>query len=119
MLAALLALPAGAADHPHYPAAQCAAFWLGRDDYARASSLLDADPGDPARAAAFRAVAVRLNGGAAAEIDAFLRTERRAMARLLEAYIQYGDAPSRDLHDRLLATCEAYAATQAETRGLR
>jgi hypothetical protein len=115
--AALLAGPA-LADDPYYPAAQCAAFWLGRDDYARVSTLLDTDPTDPARAAAFRAVAVRLNGGDQGAIDAFLATERHAMARLVEAYVYGGDDTSRDLHDRLLETCETFAATQEETRDL-
>lgn len=119
MVVACGALPALAADDPFYPAAQCAAFWLGRDDYARASAYLDADPTDVERAAAFRAVAVRLNGGDAAEIDAFLRRERRVMALTIEAFIYGNDAESRDIHDRLLQTCEDYAATQAETRGLR
>jgi hypothetical protein len=117
LLAACVAMPALAAEDPYYPAAQCAAFWLGRDDYAQASTFLDADPTDAARAAAFRAVAVRL-AGEAGPIDAFLRTERRAMARLVEAYIYGGDDTSRDLHDRLLETCQGYAATQAETRDL-
>lgn len=106
-----------AADDPLYPAAQCAAFWLGRDDYARESAFLDADPTDAARAAAFRAVAVRL-AGEAAPVDAFLRKERRAMALMVEAYIYGGDVISRDLYERLLETCAAYAATQGETRGL-
>ncbi len=118
VLAVAEAGPALAADDLYYPAAQCAAFGLGRDDYARASTFLDADPTDAARAAAFRAVAVRLNGEAG-PIDDFLRKERRAMARLVEAYVYSGDDTSRDLHDRLLETCGAYAATQAETRGLR
>lgn len=110
--------PTRAADDPFYPAAQCAALWLERDDYAQVSRFIDADPTDAARAAAFRAVAVRL-AGEAEPIDAFLRKERRAMARLVEAYVYGGDDTSRDLHDRLLETCGAYAATQAETRGLR
>lgn len=116
LLVALLAGPA-LADDPYYPAAQCAAFWLGRDDYARASTFLDADPMDAARAAAFRAVAVRL-AGEAGPVDAFLRKERRAMALMVEAYIYGGDTTSRDLYERLLETCAAYAATQGETRGL-
>lgn len=90
---------------------------MGRDDYSRASTFLDADPTDAARAAAFRAVAVRL-AGEAGPVDAFLRKERRAMALMVEAYIYGSDATSRDLHDRLVETCAAYAATQAETRDL-
>ena len=117
VLAVASAGPVNATDDPYYPAAQCAAFWLGRDDYARTSTTLDADPTDPARAAAFRAVAVRL-AGEAGPVDAFLRKERGAMARLVEAYVYGGDATSRDLYERLLETCAAYAATQGETRGL-
>ncbi|MGQ0564238.1 MAG: hypothetical protein ACT4OK_04105 [Gemmobacter sp.] len=117
-LAVLLALPAFASADPLYLAAQCAAFWLGRDDVARRSRLLDADPTDPARAAAFRAVALRLNSGAAGPVDHHIARERPAMDRLVRAAIA-GDPVSLDLHDRLLETCDAFAATQAETRGLR
>lgn len=108
-----------AEDDPYYPAAQCAAFWLGRDDYARASAYLDADPRDAARAAGFRAVAVRLNGGDATAIDAFIEAERGSMVLLLDAYIYGADEQSRELHDRLLQTCADYGASQAETRDLR
>jgi hypothetical protein len=116
---ALCLLQAGQAmaEDPLYPAAQCAAYWFGRDDVARRSSLLDADEGDPARAGAFRAVAVRLSGGDE-EVDAFIRRERAAMDRLVRAAI-YGDPTSIDLQERLLRTCDAYAVTQDETRGLR
>jgi hypothetical protein len=40
------------------------------------------------------------------------------MDRLVRAAI-YGDPTSIDLQERLLRTCDAYAATQDETRGLR
>lgn len=100
-----------------HPAAQCAAYWLGRDDFARRSTLLRTDPGDPARAAAYRAVAVRLNGGDTALIDAFLSRERSAMALVVEA-ASWGDRTSEGVQERLLDTCAAYAATQAETRHL-
>jgi hypothetical protein len=102
-----------------YPAAQCAAFVLGRDDYAQVSAYLDRDPDDPAFARALRDVAVRLNGGAAGEVDAFIAAERKLMALMFEAFIYGGDSQSRDLHDRMVATCEDFAATQPETRDLR
>ncbi len=78
---------------------------LGRDDYARQSAYLPRTPGDLARAAAFRDQAVRLNGGKAARIDAFIAAERGVMAFMFEAYIFGGDAQSRDLHNRLAETC--------------
>lgn len=106
------------AEDPLYPAAQCAAYWLGRDDVARRSALLDEDANDPVRAGAFRAVAVRLNVGDAVAIDAFIRRERTAMDRLVRAAI-LADPTSVALQDRLLRTCADYAATQTETRDLR
>ena len=110
--------PAHSAEEALYPAAQCAAYWLGRDDFARGSAYLDSDPTDPDRAAAFRAVAVRLNGGNAAPIDAFIATERDAMSPMVEAAL-YGDKISDRLQRRLLTICDTFAATQDETRDLR
>ncbi len=104
ILIAALACPAHAAD-PLYPDAQCAAFVLGRDDYARRSAYLPRTPGDIALAAAFRDKAVRLNGGKAAKIDAFIASERAVMAFMVEAYIFGGDDQSRDMHDRLAEIC--------------
>ncbi len=115
----LLATPAPSADPPAlYPAAQCAAFWLGRDDYATRSAYLDNDPSDPARAAAFRAAAVRLNGGDAAPVEAFIAKERHNMDLLFEAFIYGGDKQSRDVHDILLETCARFGREAAETKGL-
>lgn len=105
-LTAALALcwAAGAAADPlPWPQAQCAAFWLGRDDFAARSAFLDRDPADRDRAAALRAEAIRLGGDAGA-IDAFIAAERPGMRALTEATI-WGDRTSRELHDRLAALC--------------
>ncbi|NUB43663.1 hypothetical protein GEU84_004640 [Fertoebacter nigrum] len=91
--------------------AQCAAFWLGRDDYAARSAYLDRTPGDLLLARDFRDAAVRLNNGAAAPVDAFIAAERHNMALLTEAMI-LGDRQSRDLHDRLAARCAGPAKPQ-------
>jgi hypothetical protein len=118
--AAVLASPTLPADDPAlYPAAQCAAFWLGRDDYARASPFLDRDPADLRLAEAFREVARRQTIGPPAAIDAFIADQRPLMFDLFDAFIYGADKQSSDLHDRLLATCAAFAATQTETRGLQ
>lgn len=120
VLALTLALPALAADDPaEYPAAQCAALWLGQDDYARRSKLLEPDPQDVALGEAFRAVAHRLTNRDAAAIDAFIARQIPAMADLVDMYIYSGDRQSRDLYERLMQDCDAFAATQPETRALR
>ncbi len=129
---ALVALPALAcgsaigADNPIeadadalYPAAQCAALWFGYDDYARWSAYLDRDPGDLARARAFRAVAYSLNGGRTGPVDAYVAEQRRLMASMIEAMIYGGDRQSRDLFDRLTQTCADLAADHPETEALR
>ncbi len=119
-LAAALALPCFAADDPaEYPAAQCAALWLGQDDYARRSNLLKQDPQDVALGEAFRAVAHRLTNRDAAAIDAFIARQIPLMADLVDMYIYSGDRQSRDLYERLMQDCDSFAATQPETRALR
>ena len=120
MLSLALALPCTAADDPgQFPAAQCAALWLGQDDYARHSNLLSQDPQDLALAAAFRAVAHRLTNRDAAAIDAFIAQQVPIMAFMVEAYIFGGDRQSRDIYESLMADCASFAATQPETRALR
>lgn len=116
-----LALPARAEDAPDplYPAAQCAAFVAGRDDYAARSAYLARDPGDPALAAGLRAVAVRQAGGDAGKVDAFIASETPVMAFMFEAMIFGGDRASRDMHDRLLVLCMEFALSQPETQSLR
>jgi hypothetical protein len=84
--------------------AQCAAFWYGRDDFARVSAYLDRNDQDVVLAGRFRDAAVALNGGVAGPVDAFIADERGAMAWLTEAAI-LGDPQSRDLHDRLVERC--------------
>ncbi len=114
LLLLALASPALALDRAaRYPAAQCAAFWLGRDDYARASPYLDRDTADLKLAQTSRDLAVALNGGNAAEVDAFITQERKVMAFMLDAFIFGGDAQSRDVHDRLLQTCNDLAQEPA------
>jgi hypothetical protein len=120
VLAAALALPCFAADDPaEYPAAQCAALWLGQDDYARQSRLLPQDPNDVALGEAFRAVAHRLTTRDAATIDAFIAQQIPIMSFMVEAYIYGNDRQSRDIYERLMDDCAAFAATQPETRALR
>ncbi|QYZ71188.1 hypothetical protein [Neotabrizicola shimadae] len=114
-----LALPASAGDLALYPAAQCAAFWLGREDYAQAGGWLDPDPLSVQRAAAFRAAALRLGPDRAAEIDARIADQRPRMARLHEAAIDWGDPQSIDLLEDLTQTCGAFAADSPELEGLR
>ena len=101
-----------------FPAAQCAAFWLGRDDYARQSATLAPDPTDRPRAEAYRRAAVRLNGNNADGIDTFINGLRPTMAFLFDAWIFGGDAQARDMHTRLSRICAEAAPTFPETRDL-
>jgi hypothetical protein len=119
-LAALAAEASHAADDPaEFPAAQCAALWLGKDDYARQSGVLERDPGDLVMAEAFRQVAHRLTTRDAAAIDAFIARQVPIMAFMVEAYVYGDDRQSRDLYESLMADCDAFALTQPETRPLR
>ena len=86
------------------PPAQCAAFWYGRDDFARVSAYLDRNDQDAMLARRFRDAAVAANGGVAGPVDDFIAGERGAMAWLVEAGV-LGDPQSRDLHDRLVERC--------------
>jgi hypothetical protein len=103
-LACTLPIAAPSQDIDNLLPAQCAAFWYGRDDFARVSAYLDRNDQDVVLAGRFRDAAVALNGGQARPIDAFIARERGAMAWLVEAAI-LGDPQSRDLHDRLVARC--------------
>ncbi|MFC2968642.1 hypothetical protein [Acidimangrovimonas pyrenivorans] len=118
-MVALAAPAAAAAGEAPSPAAECAALWYGRDDYAKRSAYLDADPGGVELARAFRDAAVRLNGGDAAPVDAFIARERRYWALLTESYVYAGDPDSRKLYHDQLDRCDAVAAAQPETRALR
>jgi len=106
------------AQDPVYPAAQCAAFWYGYADYADLSPYLDASPTDLEAAEAFREVALRLAGDAS-EVEQFISEQRPQMVRLMESYIFDGDVQSRDIFERLTATCEDFAADHPETRNLK
>ena len=102
-----------------YPAAQCAAFWAGYADYARASAHLEKNPGDDARADAFRAVALRLATASPEEIDRHIAEQRPLMVSMLDGVIRRGDGVSRRVFERLTKTCETFAATHPETQALR
>lgn len=93
---------------PMYPAAKCAAFWLGWTDAAKRLRWLSEDPGDAVRAARFRQAALD-EGNKAGPVDAYLAGERRNMARMISAAIA-GDRQSNDIQNRLMETCERYAA---------
>jgi len=109
--------PAVAADDPLYPAAQCAALYLGVEDYARISAYLDPDPLNAEAAAAFRDVALRL-GGSEDEVDAFIAEQRPLMKLMMDGYIYRGDTQSQDLFERLSETCRDFAERHPETRDL-
>ncbi len=100
-----------------YPAAQCAALWYGYADHAAVSPVLDTGPATLDIADAFRAVAHRLDDPATD--DAFISLQRPLMALLVKAYVAFGSDPDRDIFQRLMQTCDAFAATQPETRALR
>ncbi|MEL7260317.1 MAG: hypothetical protein AAGK69_02995 [Pseudomonadota bacterium] len=117
--AALVAAPAQAERNPSiYPAAQCAAFWLGYADYARASAYLDFDPTDLGRANAFRAVALRLATATPAEIETYVDTQRPLMASLMEAVIYTRSRSAQTVFERLTTTCKTFGAAHVETRDL-
>lgn len=90
-----------------YPAAKCATFWLGWTDAARRLRYLREDPGDAVLAENFRKAALD-EGADAAELDAYLRQDRRNMRRMIEAAI-FGDRSSSDIQERLMKTCDDYA----------
>lgn len=114
-----LSLDAAASDTALYPAAQCAAFWLGRQDYALTGGWLQPDPLAMDRAAAFRAAALRLAPDRADEIDARIADQRLPMQRLHEAAIDWADPDSIDLLQDLTLTCGRFAETAPELNGLR
>ena len=101
-----------------YPAAQCAAFWLGFSDYARASAHLDLNPDDVARAHAFVQVALRLGTATQDEIEDHIRTQRRLMVSLLDGVIYRSDDVSQRVFERLTETCKNFGRAQPETREL-
>ena len=114
----LAPLPVGASDPAIYPLAQCAAFWFGFDDYARRSAYLERRSDDRARADAFLAAAIRVDGGNRARVTAYVTEQRPAMDRMMEAMIYAGDRQSREIFERLSETCRAAADRHPETRDL-
>jgi hypothetical protein len=119
LLSVPLAGPAKAMDdRALYPAAQCAAFWFGWDDFARASTLLDRSAGDLARAEAFRQAALTLTTTGPEAVDAFIARQRPLMFAMIDDAI-LGNSVSADLMERLLGTCDDFAATRPELDGLR
>lgn len=108
LVSALLAtLAAPAAADPMYPAAKCAAFWLGWTDAAKRLTYLDVNPADAELAARFRQAAID-EGGDPAEIDAFIKQDRRNMSLMVRANI-LGDVQSTDTQNRLMEICDTYA----------
>ncbi len=85
-----------------FTAADCSAFWYGRDDYARRSKLLPRDPGDIAMAKKDEAAAER-DGGSAARSE--IASSRADMMLLFEASIELNDPQSRDLMNRMTKDC--------------
>lgn len=119
IVGAALAAPAQGERNPSiYPAAQCAAFWLGYADYARASAYLDFDPTDLGRAQAFRAVALRLATATPGEIETYIDTQRPLMASLMEAVIYTRSRSAQTVFERLTTTCKTFGAAHVETRDL-
>ena len=103
-LAATLALAGTAVSSGPFGADQCAAFWLGRDDFARTSAFLSRDPQDLVTAERFRQRAVQQTADRAG-VDATIAAQRPMMALLLENYVTYGTIADRDLHERMAAAC--------------
>ncbi len=103
-----------APDEALYPAAQCAALWLGFSEYAKRSPFLDYNPDDLKRSDVFRRIALSLSPDRQPLIDQTIATERAAMALLVEAMIYGGDAQSRDVFERLTQRCEDFAAQYPE-----
>jgi hypothetical protein len=101
-----------------YPAALCAAFWLGYADYAQVSAYLDHDPRDHLRADAYRSVAYRLATAARADIDAYVSEQRPLMETMIDAVVYGSDGPSRDVFERLTKTCKDFGQEHPETRDL-
>ena len=89
-------------------ATECAAYWYGRDDYAKRSKVLPRNPADLARAQQAERAAVGAGGDAAA---AAIQSQRGDMKLLFEAVVELGDAQSRALQEQTAAGCTALGAT--------
>ena len=103
-LCAALAPSADAQDDPAYPAATCAALWTAHER--------TLGPGEDPRA--FRDAAVRLADDPS-RVDAFVAEQVPLLEELIYAYVDRGDEQSRDLFERLLATCHRFADDHLRT----
>ena len=101
---ALTLLPVGV-QAQSVSATDCAAFWYGRDDFARRSRGLPRDPADLARAHKAEGEALR-EGGTAAQ--SAIEAGRGDMALIFEASIELNDGQSRNLQQSLTASCTAF-----------
>ncbi|MHC0054086.1 hypothetical protein [Actibacterium sp. D379-3] len=100
-----------------FPAAQCAAFWLGYGDFQSRYAIASGDAADAYRVAAdFRAAAIRLGGGDATAVDAYISEQRPLMLLMNKSFMIDGNRESQDMFDRLARTCDDFATTQPETR---
>ena len=116
--AVVLAVGTGAAFAQPYPdAVQCAAYWLGRADYAAATTYLPGEDSAHTIGEAFRLVALRLSDDPV-KTEAYIEDQRGLMMLLLDAHIYSNDSQSRDLSERLIARCGELAMTYGETRDL-
>ena len=117
MLAACLVATAATAQTYPDPA-QCAAYWLGRADYAAISAYLDGEAEARALGEAFRAAALRLSSNSG-ETEDLIGKQRPLMTLLMDAYIYGFDEQSREISERLTDGCGTLAAELPETRDLR
>ncbi|MEX5727022.1 hypothetical protein Ga0609869_000375 [Rhodovulum iodosum] len=101
---------AGAQPDPTYPATECAALWSAMADF-RARYAIDAAPPDEARemAEAFRAAAIGLAGGDAADVDRRINAMRPDLMLLLRSYIIDGWRDSREQFLRRAEICRRFA----------
>ncbi len=117
-VALILLTTATSATAQTYPsAAQCSAFWLGRADYAAATTNLDGEEEARALGYAFQAAAVRMSEDSAA-IKKSIADQRPLMLLLLDAFIYENDKQSREISERLTDGCGALASQLPETRDL-
>ena len=114
LAAGLPGAAAGASDASGlYPAADCAALWMGYGDYARRSAYLGGAEDAYDKAELFRAAAIRQTGDKTL-VDTHIGVARAGMELMIEALIMIGDAQSRDLFERFSQTCEDFSADLPE-----
>jgi len=98
--------------------ANCAAFWLARDEFARSSAYLAPDPTDVARGEAFRALGARLTRNARL-VDNHIGAKLPMMRFMFQHYIVDGDAETGNMNVRLAQSCEDLSTGQPEFDALR